>query len=155
MSKYQISEFFLNEALNQLQHAIENELFEHGDLEYQYGNILLAGSDYHINQFIIKAYLALSGESWFDQYGNLVRDIPQLCIAECSHAGACDADVERWQKILGFNVPRQMAINYLAEFGAWSRSELNEKLTVDISQIVLWSACCDIRESGEWFGLYF
>jgi hypothetical protein len=90
---------------------------------------------------------------WFDQYGWFVRTFPDLCVAECSHSGACDNDVRVWQKTLGFDVPRRLAIEYLSDFGAWSESELNQMMNTELSEIVLWIACGDIKESGEWLGL--
>jgi len=90
---------------------------------------------------------------WFDQYGQLVRDLPADCVADCTMPGPCDALVNDWADMLRFNVPRKMAINYLKEFGAWSEFELNQKTTKDLSEIVLWIACGDIKESGEWLGL--
>lgn len=94
-----------------------------------------------------------SSFSLFDQYGNFNGTIPSDCVRDCSHPGPCDTEVKEWSKVLGFNVPRTLAINYLVEFGAWTRSELNEKLTSDLSEIVLWIACSDIKEEGEWLGL--
>ena len=31
--------------------------------------------------------------------------------------------------------------------------ELADKSDQELAETVLWSACCDIRESGEWLGL--
>ena len=89
----------------------------------------------------------------FDQHGWLEGEIPENCVKECHHQGACDADVERWVKELNFQVPRDKAVDYLVEFGAWDRDELNAMSDKDLAEKVLWIACGDIQEQGEWFGL--
>jgi len=88
----------------------------------------------------------MSHEDWFDEHGWILKDIPEECIESCSHQGACDNDVEYWQEKLQFEVPRQMAIDYLREFGAWTVEELNEKNDTELAQIVLWLACGDTKE---------
>lgn len=90
---------------------------------------------------------------WFDEYGNILRQIPDKTVRECSHSGECDKDVEFWQAKLEFDCPRDLAIQYLQEFGAWEREELLEKTEASLSQIVLWVACGQIKENGEWFGM--
>lgn len=89
----------------------------------------------------------------FDTYGNFHGELPADCVRDCSHAGQCDADVAFWRAQLDFQVPRDLAIAYLAEFGAWERADLMAKGDDDLADIVLWIACGDLRESGEWFGL--
>jgi len=87
----------------------------------------------------------------FDEYGNFLAEIPAHIVKACSHAGDCLADVEYWQNKLNFVCPRQLAINYLQEFGAWEDLQTVDDIT--INQRVLWIACGEIKESGEWFGL--
>lgn len=90
----------------------------------------------------------------FNEYGHYIgKAFPKACVEACSHAGECFPDVERWQRKLGFDVPRDLAITYLREFGAWHIDELNEMTDVELAQKVFWIACCDIKENGEWFGL--
>ena len=48
---------------------------------------------------------------------------------------------------------RARVIRYLREFGAWTAEELAAKTDEELAEVVLWSACCDLRESGEWLGL--
>ena len=91
--------------------------------------------------------------TWFDSLGYFQGVLPEDCVSDCSHAGACDDDVAYWRERLDFTVPRDRAIAYLREFGAWTREELAAKTDDELAEIILWSACCDIRESGEWFGL--
>jgi hypothetical protein len=77
------------------------------------------------------------------------------CIAECSHSGQCALDVEFWRKRLKFAEAlepiRPLAERYLKEFGAW-----DDLSTADIDTLadrILWTACNDIAEQGEWLGL--
>jgi hypothetical protein len=91
--------------------------------------------------------------TWFDSHGYLLGVLPEDCIADCSHSGQCDADVAYWRNRLGFEVPRETAICYLREFGAWTAEELEVKSDDELAEVILWSACCDIRESGQWLGL--
>ena len=85
--------------------------------------------------------------------GECVRSIPEDCVVDCSHSGSCDADVAAWRAELGFTVPRELAIPWLAEFGAWDRSELEAEDDDALAERVLWIACDDISEHGDWFGL--
>jgi hypothetical protein len=95
----------------------------------------------------------MSGAKWFDEHGWIVRDIPAEAVPDCHHAGACDEGVEYWRKKLGFEVPRKLAIEWLADFGAWTREELAEAEPETLAERVLWLACADIAEQGEWLGL--
>ena len=45
----------------------------------------------------------------------------------------------------------KQAIRYLREYGAWENLETDTDR--ELAERVLWLACCDIREQGEWFGL--
>ena len=90
----------------------------------------------------------------FDEYGNFTGTIPQECVRDCSAPGQpADEAVEFWRKELNFQVPRKQAIDYLSQLGAWSREELDEKADEGLAEIVLWIACGDIKEHGEWLGL--
>ena len=90
---------------------------------------------------------------WFRPDGELVREIPADCVEDCAHSGDCTADVEAWCARLGFTVPRDLAILWLAEFGAWDVAELTDASDDTLAERVLWLACCDIAEQGEWFGM--
>ena len=90
---------------------------------------------------------------WFDAAGWLTRDIPAECAADCSHSGDCLPDVEAWRERLGFTVPRDLAIRYLREFGAWDDEELTGATDDTLANRVLWIACGDLSEQGEWLGL--
>lgn len=88
---------------------------------------------------------------WFDKNGFLSKEIPTECVMACSHSGDCYHDVITWVAKLRFQVPPDKARMYLKKFGEWDdcldcdHSTLNER--------VLWLACNDIKEDGEWFGV--
>ena len=67
---------------------------------------------------------ALPKPTWFNSDGYLLGTLPADCIADCAHAGPCDDDVKHWREQLEFQVPRERAIAYLREFGAWTPEEL-------------------------------
>ncbi|TXH12001.1 MAG: hypothetical protein E6R03_13685 [Hyphomicrobiaceae bacterium] len=102
--------------------------------------------------------LAETGD-WFDERGNRLRVIPADCITDCSSSGSVDGAVAYWLGVLAFSVPRERAIAYLQGFGAWPMESddydtgLLDMDDNDLASKVLWLACCDIRETGEWFGL--
>lgn len=71
----------------------------------------------------------------------------------CSGPGPVDREVKFWRRRLDFKVPREKAIQYLKEYGAWSKEELDAQDDEKISEKVLWLACNDIKEEGRWYGL--
>lgn len=79
--------------------------------------------------------------------------LPAEAVHDMTQPGPVDDAVEYWRERLNFKVPRQQAISYLAEFGAWDQDELTAKDDAELSEIVLWIAAGDTRENGEWFGL--
>lgn len=89
----------------------------------------------------------------FDEYGNFHGKIPKEAVRDCSGPGQADEAVKHWRKKLNFEVPRQKAIQYLKEYGAWDLDELNALDDEELAEKVLWIACGDIKEHGEWFGL--
>ena len=88
---------------------------------------------------------------WFDDSGNLINEIPKQCIEDCSGPGQKDYLVSNWVNKLGFEVPREKAISYLKEYGAWD--DLENDTDKVLAERVLWLACGDYYESGEYFGL--
>ena len=89
----------------------------------------------------------------FNEYGYMTGEFPAACVEDCSHAGACDDDVEYWRKRLEFTVPRERAIAYMREFGAWEPEELDAMSDDDLAARILWIACGEIKEQGDWAGL--
>lgn len=89
----------------------------------------------------------------FDENGNFLGSIPKQAVEDCCHQGQCDDDVAHWRKELDFEVPRDMAIGYLSRSGISTLEELAEMSEDEIAESVLWLACWDVREKGDWFGL--
>lgn len=82
----------------------------------------------------------------FDQYGHFTGGIPADCVAQCTAPGDVSAAVEYWCNQLQFEVPRELAIDYLSEFGAWPIAPdecdtgLREMSDDDLARKVLWIA---------------
>lgn len=90
----------------------------------------------------------------FDENGYMRGYIPAAAVSECT-AGGIDATpfVKAWIEKLNFRVPRQKAIDYLREFGAWDIEELQASDDDGLAEKVFWIACGDIKENGAWHGL--
>ena len=85
-------------------------------------------------------------DKWFDEYGHFLAYLPEACIQECSEAGDVKPAVSGWRELLRFEVPRDKAVDYLREFGAWTESELLGMTGEELSERCLWAACGDIVE---------
>lgn len=90
---------------------------------------------------------------FFDNYGNFLVTLPKECVADCFHQGECHDDVVHWQNKLGFSVPREKAIDWLRSTGGWDGGELRAMKDEELAQKVLWLACADMKEQGDWYGL--
>ena len=105
---------------------------------------------------MVKGYKYSAPITFHSQYGWLYSgSFPADCIAECSASGAVDNAVEYWRNKLNLSAAlepvRPIVERYLKEFGVW-----DDLQTADIDTLanrVLWIACGDIREQGEWLGL--
>ena len=95
----------------------------------------------------------LFSSKWFNSDGYLLGTLPADCIIDCSHSGPCDEDVKHWRERLEFQLPRDRATAYILEFVAWTAEELAAKSHEELAEVVLWLACCQIRETGKWSGL--
>ena len=98
----------------------------------------------------------MSKSKLFNEYGHFLDTLPEECVNDCSRPGQdASESVEHWQRKLEFDCPREQAIQYLRETGAWPvetnkyDTGLNDMSDTELSQKVLWIACNDIRESGE------
>lgn len=92
----------------------------------------------------------------FNEVGWLASGhFPAECIQECARSGKVDYDVANWlvklHLIKALHPHRALVERYLQEFGAWDDLK-TAKLEV-LAARVLWVACCEIKESGEWAGL--
>lgn len=96
----------------------------------------------------------MTDKAIFNEYGHFLGEIPAEAVADCTAQGDCSEACAYWQRKLGFEVPRDKAIDFLAEFGAWPRvSDKYDTGLVDMSDTdlaikVLWVACGDIKENG-------
>ena len=89
-----------------------------------------------------------SATEWFDEHGNLLKEIPEECVEELSSPGQQDTAAERWVEELGFEVPRDKAIEYIDYYGAWDKDELEDKTDKELAMIILWLLACDINDNG-------
>lgn len=92
-------------------------------------------------------------EGWFDQHGNLTRDIPQECVEDCTQPGVDAYDsCSYWVDELGFDkgLDIPMAKGYLKEFGAWEDEELVKMSPKEVAIKVLWLMCGDIKDGEEY-----
>ena len=90
------------------------------------GQMTLPGFDESRKRFVRESS---NGSKWFDEYGFLVKRIPQACIEDCSGSGQKDEAVAYWVDKLKFYIPDNLiekALDYLREFGAWDEFELQE-----------------------------
>jgi hypothetical protein len=92
----------------------------------------------------------------FDRNGYMIRGhFPKDCVSECAQSGQVADYVADWRDTLGFDrsiAPvRDQAIRYLREHGAWDDFGVASLET--LADRVLWLACCEIKESGQWLGM--
>ncbi len=77
---------------------------------------------------------------------DLPEDIRDECISDCSGQGDVSQAVEYWREKLNFTVNRNKAIQCLAGYGSWSRSELAKSTDEQLADRILWLACCNFNE---------
>ncbi len=101
---------------------------------------------------MVKGYKYSAPITFDPKYGHLASgSFPADCIESCSASGRVDDAVEYWVSKLEFSPPRDLMESYLKEYGAWDDLQTADDDT--LAQRVLWTACCDIKEQGEWMGL--
>ena len=107
----------------------------------------------------IKFYLVKSSEQnesveesvngWFDSYGNLVKDLPEECIKDCTVPGR-DAyeSCKYWVNELGFanglDIP--LAKGYLKRTGGWEDDEIASLNDEETAIKILWILANDAKE---------
>jgi len=83
-------------------------------------------------------------------FNYLEFELPIDAVMDCHHQGACDEDVEYWQKELNLELPRKPMIRELLECGAWSVRELCALGNDELEQKLIWIAAGNIQdELGE------
>lgn len=90
---------------------------------------------------------------WFNQYGMLRREIPEDVVRSCSGPGDQEENVRAAVALLRFAVPRDLAVDYLVETGAWDRAALATESDEWLAMRVLWLACSTLRENEPWLGV--
>lgn len=101
---------------------------------------------------MVKGYKYKGPITFHEKYGHLASgSFPADCIAACSASGRVDDSVEYWVQHLGFSPPRDLMERYLREYGAWDDLQMADDHI--LAERVMWLACCEIREQGEWYGL--
>lgn len=91
---------------------------------------------------------------YFDTFGNFIGTIPRDCVTDCAAKGDVTEAVQFWVKKLRFSVPRDKAMPYIRAFGAYTAEELADMSDFRIDCFCLWQACCDIKEEGDYYGLF-
>ena len=83
--------------------------------------------------------------AFFDRFS---IEIPVEAIGDCSHQGACDEDVEFWQRMMAraemdiSEISDEDLSEELSEYGAdWDLSDRD-----DNEQRIIWIACCNLKE---------
>ena len=89
----------------------------------------------------------------WSENGEYKKPIPASCIEDCAGPGQKDNEVAMWVEELGFanGMPIEKAKNYIEEYGAWDREELDAKSDEEIAQIVLWLFCGNVHEEAYLF----
>ena len=131
------------------------------------GDIDVSGSDYEqaLQDGLTslrdarERWIADEAFTWFNSRGEFKGcapvGFPREAMEDCAGSGDVSDAVHYWREKLEFTVPREMAISWLAETGAWDREELESATDETLAQRVLWLACCEMQESSEntWLGL--
>lgn len=80
---------------------------------------------------------------------------PAECIRACSAIGSVDEAVAEWATrldlVIALEPIRPRVEQYLLDMGAWG--DLHSTDMETLARRVLWLACCEIAECGEWLGV--
>lgn len=75
-------------------------------------------------------------------------EMPDEAVADCHHQGACDDDVEYWEKKIDLShIPASKIRAELKEYGAWDDDELADE-TVN-RQRIIWIAAGNIQDEAN------
>jgi hypothetical protein len=92
----------------------------------------------------------IASQTWFDEAGTLLRELPADCIKDIARPGlSADGAVTYWHRRLAFRCPRTLALPYLKSFGAWSTTDLARTENYELEMRVLWLLCCTASEYPE------
>lgn len=75
-------------------------------------------------------------------------DLPEACVADCSHSDQCHDDVVFWSKKINLDhIDNQTLGRELKDYGCWSNEELEDR-QANLERI-LWIAACNIKEESR------
>lgn len=74
-------------------------------------------------------------------------ELPDDCVADCSHQGDCDSDVRHWADKLELDAKPADIRAELKESGAWDAEELSDNEAN--KQRIIWIAACNIKEESR------
>lgn len=76
--------------------------------------------------------------------------MPGDAVEECHHQGACDSDVEYWQKKIDLShISDADLAAELREYGAWDETELADRVANE--RRIIWLAAGNIQEENtQW-----
>ena len=85
--------------------------------------------------------------AFFDRFS---IEIPVEAIGDCSHQGACDEDVEFWQRMMAraemdiSEISDEDLVAELTDTGGADCWDLSDR--DDNEQRIIWIACCNLKE---------
>ncbi len=82
---------------------------------------------------------------WFNNHGDMKKNLPMDCILECSSGGSVDDSVDYWVNKLNFHAPTEKGLSYVREYG------LDDIEPEDVDKYVLWIMCGNIKEEAYEF----
>lgn len=85
---------------------------------------------------------------WTSSSGRIELQIPEEAIAQCTHSGQCDADVEYWVDHVDFSrISTDIMQLELKEYGAWGDLQTVDRNT--LQQRLVWIACGELADSNK------
>ena len=85
-------------------------------------------------------------KKYWASFNYLEFQLPRQAVIDCHHQGACDDDVNFWQKKLQLNLDREKMIKELKEYGAWSLEELTALDDSELEEKLIWIAAGNIQD---------
>lgn len=78
--------------------------------------------------------------------GSIELKLPKMCVVECSAQGSVDDACEFWARKLKLKISAKKIIDELAEYGAWTREELQAMTKAELDQKLIWIGAGNIAE---------
>jgi len=83
-----------------------------------------------------------------------IKDIPRPCIMALAGPTNATPYVGDWRRELVFEVDIGQARKHILSTGRWSEEEIEDMGDEEISEIILWLACCNFKEFLESDGVW-